>query len=112
MSTESKVKFLQEWKPEHFRKMNAAIGNHFRKKEVVTEHNGRIRMRGIRQVEQILGLPFTSGSSCAALWANCNTHAYFDTDKIYYYLGFAIGEDERLYIMLQDIKENQLTIEL
>jgi len=110
----SAVKFLKEWKPFedfHGTMMNAIV-RHFRVRHVATRHNGNQLINTTKKAEEIMGLPYTSGSEVAALWANVNTHVYLDADKIYHYWYFAFDERGDQYAVLKDDEENELVLNI
>lgn len=105
------VKLLQEWQPSDFDKMKRALKKAFLFKNLSTKDGTKI-CYSYDQLEQLIGLPYTSGSEVAAMWANCNTHLFNGKYPGYYYLGFAIGEDGKCYAMLQDKDENEILLPL
>ena len=112
----TKVKFIKEWTPEQFKAMDKQISRHFSER-VFLRHstgNGEVKTRvyrSIKQIDEILGLAYTSTGSWAC-YGVCNVTAHFDEDNIYSYQYFTIGEDGRFFAVIQDNEENELTIEL
>lgn len=114
MRRQSKMVFLKEWRPfdTHQGTMMNAIVTHFRRRHVDTKHNGSVLINSSDKANEIMGLPYTSGSEVAALWADCNTHVYLDADKVYHYWYFAFDERGDQYAVLKDDKENELVLNI
>src|ERR1700748_2182135 len=106
----TKVKFITEWTPEQFKGMQAAIVKHFRKKTIWSINSkGQIVPRTFKGIDEVLGLAYTSSSSCA-MYGICNVD--IDYNNHYRYTFFAIGQDGKYYAECWDKDENELIVEL
>lgn len=110
--------FLQEWQP--FDKMYAqvkqAILKHFTRKHYMWQptHDESIKRTfqfyTFGQLENMLGLPYTSSSSFAALWVT--NSGYLWADDTHYFIGFAINTDNEVIAIAHDYEENEIYIKL
>jgi len=110
------VKFKKEWTPDQFKSIEKAIVKHFNRR-VYLRYCTSGEMTATRiyasysQIDEILGLAYTSTSKYAGYWI-CNVTASFDEENIYHYNAFTIGNNGKFYAVLQDDNENELCIEL
>ena len=105
-----KVHFLAEWTPANFSGMDLAIAKHF-KHGVFNTHRGTHFLigAGIRAIDRLLGLAYTSSSSFA-MYSICNVELKYDEQ--FNYIGFGISGDSKYYAILWDKDENEKIIEL
>jgi hypothetical protein len=62
-----------------------------------------------KEVENLLGLPYTSTSAFAGLWVS-NTQIYMDDECEWTIEGFAMGVNGQFYAYCQDVNEKELLI--
>ena len=93
--------FIKEWSEKQQKKVNKAICNHFAK----------FRGKSFEQIENYMGLPYTSSSSYAGLWV-CNVCEYYKGSAEYYYRAFAIAEDGYIYAILTNDDEKEIYIRI
>jgi hypothetical protein len=65
-----KPQFKKEWTPTDFKTVESAIAKHF--KGDYDTHHGPAHLNGIKSIEKVLGLAYTSSSSYA-MYNICNT---------------------------------------
>lgn len=101
--------FLQEWLAADFIKMKQAIVRHFTHNPIsISGEVPRMLYKpAFGMVDKILGLAYTSSSSCA-MYSVCNVDLrYSDTLR---YVYFAIGQDGMCYAELWDNDEKPTII--
>lgn len=120
MKTTSNINtnFIQEWQP--FDKLNKnvkrAILSHFMKNEYKyqpTHEKGSIKPFKpvtFSQIDNFLGLAYTSTGSYAGLWV-CNG-GYLWADDTHHFTGFAINELNEVIAIADDENENEIFIKL
>ena len=69
------IKLLKEWQSSDFDKMKRALKKAFLFKQLSTKDGNKVCYT-YSQLLDLLGLPYTSTSDFAALWADCNTHLF------------------------------------
>ncbi len=110
------MRFKKEWTDADFKMIDAAIANHF-KKQTISTREGLKKLRSFKQVDECLGLAYTSSSSYA-LYGICNTEVkYFETaDSLpanqFTYQFFAISEEGQPFAILWDASEHERYINL
>lgn len=110
--------FLQEWKPFDVlnKKVERAILSHFRGHSYQWQptHEGSsktaLKPFTFSQIDNILGLAYTSSSSYAGLWV-CNG-GYLWADNTHYFTGFAINTDGEVIGIAHDFDEHEIFIKL
>ena len=95
----------KEWNDQEYQFVNKIITNLFRRK-TLTDHRGdKKRLISLTSIEDFFGLPYTSTSSFAGIW-NTNTRFCLDVEEMYNIDGFALGNDNEVYIWCTDNDEN------
>lgn len=110
--------FLQEWQPfdKMYAQVKAAIYKHFSRKHYEwqpTHEAGSKRtfvLYTFNQINELLGLAYTSTSDYAGLWV-CNG-GYLWADDTHYFAGFAINTDNEVIAIAHDYEENEIYIKL
>lgn len=116
----TKVDFLKEWSDEQFKQVNKTLVTYFRGKsfEQCTGYNSMFKayeyqfvsFHGLKSVQDVLGLVFTSTSSYAAYFTT--RQVYIDADRLYYFHSFALSLDGYVYAVLMDENENELCLRI
>lgn len=110
--------FIQEWKPfdEIYKSVKNAIFNHFFHNEYLFQRTHDVMSSKIfkpytfNQIENLLGLPYTSSSSFAALWVT--NSGYLWADDTHYFEGFAVTTLGTIVAIAQDEEENEIYIKI
>lgn len=102
LTKETKLK--TEWSEQDFKRANSAITAHFINRPLNTREGVR-KVYTHTQVVELLGLPYTSTSMCAAEWVT-NTEIW-EQDASFNYIGFAISESGKVVAILWDQYENE-----
>lgn len=111
-NTDIQASFLKEWTPAQFKAMNKAIVKHFDNKYFSgRQMDYQPKYRTFKQLDNIMGLAYTSSSSCAGYWI-CNDTIVTSKHAPYHYIGFALGSDKKAYAILRNHLEEEMTIEL
>lgn len=95
---------LKEWNEIQTKKVKSAIVEFMRRRE----GNVRYNYDGI---DQLLGLAYTSSSSCAGLWI-CNIAFYMDAERKLSIRGFVLDVSGWVYALCEDKDENQYYIKI
>lgn len=108
-------KLKKEWAQDEFKKVERKIANHFTRKHYnhIKQHGEKPRpayFGSFRQVDEFLGLAYTSTSDFAALWV-CNG-GYLYADPTHHFIGFAINELDEVIAIANDENENSIYIKL
>lgn len=111
--------FLKEWSIDQFIIVEKAISKHFVSTGInVTNTKTRHLIPNLRDLKQrfenidnVLGLAYTSSSSYAGYWV-CNVEAQNDKYPGYHYTGFAMGAGNKVYAVLDDKDENEIILPL
>lgn len=98
--------FLKEWQPKHFTQMKAALKRFFLFKGLQIRSGVKVCYT-YADLEKLLGLPYTSSSSYAAVWVT-NEEVKSNDYPNYHFIGFAIGGDDKCYSILWDKDENEI----
>ena len=107
----SKPAFKPEWNDKDEKTVNKAIKNLFSMK-TLTDHRGQRRaLYTMEQIEDFFGLPYTSSSSFAMV-SNCNTECFVDDEKQFNIEYFALAQDNKVVMSVQDKDENERLFEL
>ncbi len=86
------------------------ILSHFRNNPRFDRHDKMVyQTKSMTQLNDYLGLAYTSSSSWAGLWV-CNEEVYLDDQKKYIYQGFGMNAGGFAIAFLQDVEENELYI--
>jgi hypothetical protein len=110
MTTKIAPVFKQDWTEQDFRTVKNAIRRHLIGKELDT-HKGKFIAHTFEQLDNILGLAYTSSSSYA-MYGICNVHLKHPFYPEYRYFCFALATDGTPYAELWDKDENELYIKL
>lgn len=118
LQIQTQPKFLKEWQPYDKLKKDAerAILRHFIKNAYQwqpTHDKGSIKPFKpvtFNQIDNLLGLAYTSTSDYAALWV-CNG-GYLWADNKHSFIGFAINEQGQIFGIADDKDENSIYIAL
>lgn len=105
-----KPTLLKEWNVKQHSNIRRAIVAHFMKVGEIRTSSGHRTLHipySFTQVDNFLGLAYTSSSNYAGLWV-CNVEAISERYPLYHYVGFAIGEDGKYYAVLWDKDENEI----
>lgn len=102
--------FLKEWNNGNFIKMRLALYRKFVGIELSTREGIRECLT-YDQLEELLGLPYTSSGLYAGVWVT-NTYLYDSRFTGYRYVGFAISENKNCYGILWDKDENEIITKL
>jgi hypothetical protein len=102
--------FLKEWTDKEFKTIKQAIKKHFLFKAFRTTQ-GTKTLYTYADIENLLGLPYTSSSSFAGVWVT-NSEVYSPKYPELHYVGFAIGDDTKPYAILWDNEENETLLPL
>lgn len=110
--------FIKEWQP--FDKLNKkverAILSHFMKNTYQWQPtHDKTQLKPFKpvtfsQIDNILGLAYTSTGDYAGLWV-CNG-GYLQADKDHNFIGFAINTDGEIIAIADDKDENSIYIKL
>lgn len=106
----SNIPLKQEWNDKDFNKIKSALLRHFTFKNLNTRHGNKVCYT-YADLENLLGLPYTSSSSCAGLWVT-NTEIFCKDFPGYKYEGFAISNSGKCCAILWDKNETEIIIEL
>jgi len=109
-NTTTQHQFLKDLTPGQLDTLQNKVLKHFRGRQMKTLH-GNHMVRTHEQLENILGLPYTSGSDVAGLWVT-NTEAYALNCTDWHYTGFGVLQDGRSVAILWDKDENEKLIDL
>jgi hypothetical protein len=104
------VPMLQEWTDNDFKKIKQALKNFFLFKSLQTKDGVKI-VYTYNDLENLLGLPYTSSSNYAGVWIT-NTELYSNDFPGFKYEGFAITNGGKCVGILWDKDENEKIIEL
>jgi hypothetical protein len=118
--TQSKIntEFLQEWQPFDllYKKVKGKIlshflNNHYKFQSTNDERSKKqFRVYSFSQIDDILGLAYTSTSAYAGLWV-CNA-GYLWANDTHTFTGFAINTDGQVIGIADDKDENEIFIVL
>lgn len=108
--------FIKEWQPfdKLYKKVKRAMVIHFmdNKYQFQSTHEETskkpFKPYTFSQIDNILGLAYTSTSAYAGLWV-CNA-GYLWFDDTHYFTGFAINELNQVIAIAQDFEENEIYI--
>lgn len=101
--------FKKEWTPADFKQVEAAILKRFKNREL-KGHNGPIVLTGsYKQIDNTLGLAYTSSSSYA-MYGICNVQAMYD--DTFHYSHVALSENGHVFAVLNDREETEKLIQL
>jgi hypothetical protein len=110
MTTATKPTFKQEWTEQDFRTVKNAIKRHLLCKELDT-HKGKAMAYTFEQLDNILGLAYTS-SSAYAMYGICNVNLKHPFYPEYRYFCFALSVEGEVFAELWDKDEKELYIKL
>jgi hypothetical protein len=107
------MKAKNEWNEKDFNAVNSAILNYFSGK-VFKNHRGEtVIPSGIfENLENLLGLPYTSSSSYAMYTLDCNVHLFHPKETGFKYDHVFITESGNVILVLMDSEEKEMTIQL
>jgi len=103
-------KFKKEWNREDFTKVDRKIRAYFGGKSFKNHRGETVKMPVNKiGIENVLGLPYTSSSSCAMLSMDCNINLFWDA--LYHFDRVVIREtDNKVCLIVSDREENEKTI--
>lgn len=111
------TRFKKDWTDEEFKQVEKAITDHFtnwkNQYKYQRNHEEKPRVflpRTYKELNNILGLAYTSTSAYAGLWA-CNG-GYLYADATHRFTGFAINTDGEVIAIADDENENEIFIKL
>ena len=104
-----KTQFLTEWSERQLKAVEKKILVFIKSRWFETMHGGEnkdpfIGCRTFEDIDNILGLAYTSSSSFAGLWA-CNTHLYLDAARDWYLNGFAMDKNGFVFAIWNNDEE-------
>lgn len=107
--------FKKEWTEADFRKADRRITAHFKKHLFAFQPTHAAKkeqfiVRKFADIDNILGLAYTSSSAYAALWV-CNSGYLWATDQ-HRFIGFAMTEAGDIYGIADDDNENSIYIKM
>lgn len=100
----------REWTDVEHKKVLRSIKSWLNSRKFVTLHDGEIKLvRTIAQMEDLLGLPYTSSgrSACVSI---TNTELYLDNDRKFRVVSFEMDDYGVVYAVCWDKNENELLI--
>jgi hypothetical protein len=100
----------KEWTERDFKAMKKALKNFFLFKGLQTNNGVKICC-SYANLENLLGLPYTSSSSYAGVWVT-NSEVISNDYPNYHYIGFAITTGNKCVAILWDKDENEIIISL
>lgn len=110
LTPETQNSFLKEWNEANFKGMKQALKSFFLFKGMNTK-DGFKTCFTYNDLENLLGLPYTSSSAYAGEWIT-NTELYSNDFPGFHYIGFAISKSGKYCAILWDKDENEKIIEL
>lgn len=97
----------KEWTREQHLQVDNAIFKQFAGRKFLNHRNEVVCFpHDMEQIENILGLPYTSTSMCPMISLDCNVHIY--SNSKYHYDFAAINEDGEVVFALVDDEENRI----
>jgi hypothetical protein len=102
--------FKTSWTEQDFKTIKTALRNFFLFRALHTK-DGIKNLSTFAQLEELLGLPYTSSSSYAGLWVT-NTELNEPQFPGYHYIGFAIAENGNCFGVMWDKDENEKIIRI
>ena len=100
----------KKWTEKEMRFVLQTIKKWINSRKFVTKHDGLLgHIRTIAELENILGMPYTS-SGRAACVGICNTELYLDNDRKYTVYSFEMDDYGIIYAVCFDKDENELLI--
>lgn len=102
--------FKTEWSKEDFALVESAILKHFTRRQI-KNHRGEMILfsRSYKQIDNTLGLAYTSSSKCA-MYGVCNIRAFYN--EVLHYEYFALSENNKVFSVLQDNEEKETLLQL
>lgn len=101
--------FKKELTDKDIKHLQAKIYKHFTDNARIDRHNKMVMARNFNELDNYLGLAYTSSSSFAML-SVCNEEVYLDTEKQYSYNCFGIDNNGFAFACCDDSEENSLYI--
>ena len=100
----------KEWTEEEHKMVLRTIKRWLNSRKFVTLHDGEINLvKTISEMEDLLGLPYTSSSRAACVGVT-NTELYLDNDRKFRVVSFEVDDYEVVYAVCRDKEENELLI--
>jgi len=115
----TKPVFLKELTPAQLVTLQNDVLKYFKGRPMRTLHGNHV-VRTHKQLETVLGLPYTSGSDVAGIWVT-NTEVYHDAltanlrnghENTFHYVGFGVLDTGVNVAILWDKYENERLINL
>ena len=102
----------KEWTEIETKSVEKTIRDWFLTRETSALRYGTIKfIRRFKELDEILGLAYTSSSKFAALWI-CNDTVYLDNDRIYHIRGFVLDDYDKVFAYCMDKDENELYVQI
>lgn len=100
----------KEWSDTELKQVTHAIKKWINSRKFVTRHDGLLgHIRTVAELDEILGLAYTS-SSRAACTSICNTELYLDDNREYIVRSFEMNDYGIVFAVCYDSNENELLI--
>lgn len=105
--------FKKEWSENDFKNVERAIMKYFAGKVFINHAPKNILFPyDLEGIENILGMPYTSSSSFAMMALDCNNNIKHPKNTDFYYSYVALDTNNQIYLVLQDIEENERFIKI
>ena len=108
-----KTQFKKEWTPADFDRVEKRLLKYFRGKSFCNHRNGINYFSNnttFEQLENVLGLPYTSSSSHAMMSMDCNINLFFN--PAWHFDRVVIDENNDVLIVLQTSEEKERTFKI
>lgn len=102
--------YKKDWTEEDFNRVEKAIYNNFAGK-VFKKENINFPY-SMKQIEIILGLPYTSTSMCPMIALDCNRHISYPKRTEYHYSFVALDSNKNVIFVLMDKDENEIYLRI
>lgn len=103
------IRRKKAWSGDEYRYVLRCIKAWLNSRFFITKDGVLFRMRSIKEMEELLGLPYTSSSRAACVGVT-NTLLYLDYDMQYHVYSFEMDEDSVIVAVCYDNNENELLI--
>ncbi len=103
-----KTSYKKEWTREDFTKVEKHLVKYFRGKMFENHRKETVKFGGnltFEQLENVLGLPYTSSSSHAMMSMDCNINLFFN--PAWHFNRVVIDKNENVKIILQTSEEKE-----
>lgn len=99
----------KEWTEQDFDLVYKTIRDYIGGKRYTT-HTGKSLFISKPEIEDVLGLPYTSSSSYAMLSMDCNVHIHSNDFKSYHFDHVGIDDNGSVVLVLMNSKEHRILI--